>query len=202
MSSPTHIQGGIRPKHNPGRIHEEQVGVPEAFGLNCPENVGGIAARDTAQDIGRRNRRIIQEIGNVVRRNSEFAETMEKVGPATGPRSSGNVVLDRSIRQVYWCTHLGVETRGGDGRRNLSIGHSPMNTWVAHRRRMPNITFLNENKFIFLSLFFFDLLFYQPNLLGTSSMGRRFFDLEIPDFPTLEQSHLQLPVVELVGLYG
>ena len=46
------IQRGIRTKDNPGRIHEEQIGAPEADRLNGPEDIGWVAAGDATQDIG------------------------------------------------------------------------------------------------------------------------------------------------------
>ena len=39
---PADIHGGVRPKQESGRVHEEEVGVPEASGLN--------GAKDSSRD--------------------------------------------------------------------------------------------------------------------------------------------------------
>jgi len=81
-----------------------------ALGLNHPENVRRITAGDTAQDIIGGKPRIIQEVGDVVRRNPELPEAMKEVGPATRPRSPRDIVLDDSTREVHRRTDLGIES--------------------------------------------------------------------------------------------
>lgn len=85
------IQRGIRPKDNPGGIHQEQIGSSEAGRLEGAENVGGIAARHTAEDVGGREAAVIEKIGDVVGRNAEVSEAMKQIGSRS--RSGGDVIL-------------------------------------------------------------------------------------------------------------
>ncbi|HRC45086.1 MAG TPA: hypothetical protein PLT27_13620 [Nitrospira sp.] len=85
------IQRGIRPKDDPGGIHQEQIGSAEAGRLEGAENVGRIAACYTAEDVGGREAAVIEKIGDVVGRNAEVSEAMKQIGSRS--RSGGDVIL-------------------------------------------------------------------------------------------------------------
>jgi len=53
--------------------------------------------------------RIIQEIRNIIGRNSELPKTMKQVAPTTRPGAAGDVVLDFPTRKIHRCADLGIE---------------------------------------------------------------------------------------------
>lgn len=88
--------------------------MSEAGGLNGSEDLGRIAARHPTENVGGREARVVEEIGDVMGRHAEFAEAVKEIGAVAGPRPAGNV------EYVALWGDDGVEAGRGDGRRRLS----------------------------------------------------------------------------------
>ncbi len=92
---PADIQRRRRPEQDPGRVHQEQIGAAEAGRLDGSEDVRRVSARDTTEDIGGGQGSFVQEVGDIVGGDAEFAEAMKEIGPAPRSGSAGDVVLNR-----------------------------------------------------------------------------------------------------------
>ena len=92
LTDPPDIQGGIRAKDDPGWIHQKEIGIAEAGGLDGPEDIRGVAARHAPEDIRSGQRGLVQEVGDVVGGDPEFTEAVKEIRPAAGPCPAGDVV--------------------------------------------------------------------------------------------------------------
>src|SRR5581483_11645813 len=76
-----------------GGIDEIEIGCAEAGGLDRSPDVRGIPARDPAEDVARGERRLVQEVRDVVGGETELAETMEEIGAVAWPCAAGDVII-------------------------------------------------------------------------------------------------------------
>ena len=104
------IQAGGGAKDEAGRIDEKEVCSGEVGGPNGAPDVRSVPPIDTADDIAGWQRRFIEEVRDVVGRDTELAEAMEEIRSITGPRAPSDVVVDLAIGQRDGCADLGVET--------------------------------------------------------------------------------------------
>src|SRR5206468_2266084 len=95
------IHSGVRSKQESGRVHEKEVGVPEASGLNGPEDVRDIPPSHATQDVGCGQAGVIEKVRDIVVGHIKVPEDVEQLHVIPWPGSTRNIVLDRSCRWSY-----------------------------------------------------------------------------------------------------
>src|SRR5207249_2842706 len=113
-------------KQEAGRVHEKEVGVSEASGLNGAIEVRDVSPSDAPEDVGGGKTGVIQKVRDVVRRHIEISKAVEQIGATHTARtgSARDVVLHHSGRRRGREIDLRVQARGGNGRwrwRDLSL---------------------------------------------------------------------------------
>src|SRR5581483_8183113 len=96
-------------------------GCAEAGGLDRSPDVRGIPARDPAEDVARGERRLVQEVRDVVGGETELAETMEEIGAVAWPCAAGDVIIGLAAREDDRLADPGPQPGCRQGRRNLGV---------------------------------------------------------------------------------
>ena len=94
---PADVQRRVRTEQEPGRVHQEQIGVAKPGGLYRPEDVGQVSPGDATEDVGCRQAGVIEKVGDVVVGNIEVAEAVKEICSTARSRPTRYVVLSLSL---------------------------------------------------------------------------------------------------------
>ena len=113
VADPPTFKEALGPKTIPAGFIRNRFALPKPVVWMVPKMLDGIAAGHAAEDIGSGYSRFVQEVGDVIRRNSEFSKAMKEVRPIAWPGAAGNIV--RISRLGHRCAEIAGTGRRSDG---------------------------------------------------------------------------------------